>query len=789
MSLFDKPINYHRDVVMKYDRNLINDQNYINEREEILKDNYIHNKNHEKDYDIKKTQYNPTFNPDSLIYETINKEEKYKIDTTNYEPFINYLNEKGLDQKVKVRYDIDYINIDSMNRVQIPKNISKYLVNLDTDPLTIHNYELKIKVPSNIIKNIVKGDKISLTGVDSLVKKYSAIDENENLLMKFYEGKNYIEININPNVKNNDNFDIYQKNFDTSKVFVSISGVRGVKKNTYFEINNTLPYNTTGNNNYKKINQETNDASCAYIGNIPISFINDTHRIYTLPPDETNVMFSPNKFYIVLPYESDGTNIISDISNNVDNNYTIQFTFNHYNFIPLNEIIADYPVNYEHIKGFHLVKSINTIENYITVEIYPPIDTIYKLTGDYFKYENFGGSSIYLNVIDKIVYAYPYQNNYTITLDKSYNNVVQIKLIDSNFNNFAKTFYNTGQSKNNRIYFQNMENIQEIQYIELDEGFYNRSDIVKMIEKKFSEKKRNIDTENFGYDLNYSVMVEINENTDVVILKSYKKKKLQKPINNISPLININDSGVGDGTYTIVIQHFNHGISTVNSFGIFEGFIDHNGIPASSLNGTHTLTIIDKDKYSFVINNVNLTESKRITDGGRNVTVYIPSAMRYFFNYSDTAGDVLGFRDVGSDTSITLYNYEVKNSYPYDNEIDYDINGYPKEIKNNSIQLYKFNYFLMKCDILNKLYNSGTKNSFFTKFRITEDKIIPNEYLNTNIFLYEPIYVMDQLSFKFYNPDNTLVDFGNLNHSFILEITRIDNMPLLSNLNTNYPIS
>jgi hypothetical protein len=54
MSLFDKPINYDRDVVMKYDRNLINDQNYINEREEILKDNYIHNKNHEKDYDIKK---------------------------------------------------------------------------------------------------------------------------------------------------------------------------------------------------------------------------------------------------------------------------------------------------------------------------------------------------------------------------------------------------------------------------------------------------------------------------------------------------------------------------------------------------------------------------------------------------------------------------------------------------------------------------------------------------------------------------------------------------------------
>jgi len=789
MSLFDKPISYEQDVIMKYDKSLVDNEEYINQRERILRKDIDEELREENNYDIKKTQYNPLFMPDALIHHDIDTDKTYNINSTDYEPYLHWLHNKGLAKKVKVRYDIDYINIDSMNRNQIPKNIPKMLINLDKNPLTIYNYDLRIKVPEIIIKNVVKGDKISLTGVDNLVKKYSAFDESGNLVIKFYKGKKYIEININPNIKSYGALDIYQKYFDTSKVFVTISGVKGVKKNTYFEVNNSVPYDTTANNSYTKIEQVTNEESSPYIGNIPVSYINDMHRIYILPPDEEDVLFDVNKFYILLPYESDGTNIISNTSNQNDNNYTITFTFDHYNFIPLNEIVTDYPVNFEHIKGFHLVKSINYIENYITVDIYPPIDVNYKLTGNSFFYENFGGSSIYFNLIEKVEYAYPYQNDYTITLDKTYNNVIQIKLVDSLFTNFAKTFYDSGNGKNNRIYFQNIENIQEIQYIELDEGIYTKDKLKNEIEKKFLQKKRNINTVNFGYDLKYNVFIDINDSTDEITFTSYKSKILQKPINNVSPLINLNDPGIGDGIYTIVIEHPNHGISYENEIGVFSGFIDHNGIPSSSLNGTHELKIIDENKYSFVINNVNLTENKRITDGGRNVTVFIPSPMRYLFNYTDTAGDILGFRNIGEKTSITRYNYIVKNSDPYENELNYDINGNEKQIKNNSIKLYKFNYFMMECSILNKVSNSNTKNYFFTKFRMTEDKIIPNESLNNGLFLYEPIYVLDELSFRFYNPDNTLADFRNIDHSFVLEVTRIDNMPLLSNINTNYPPS
>lgn len=764
MSIFERPVNY--------------EQNYMNEK------NISDELSEESDYNIKKIQYNPLFTPDALIDRNINKDTSYNMSSTEYEPYLHWIHTKNLAKKAKVRYDIDHVNIDSMNRKTIPKNIPKYFVGLDKNPLTIHNYDLKIKVSNTTISYIEKGDKVSLTGVDTLVKKYSAFDENGDVIMKFYEGKKYIEINTNPNIKSYGSLDIYQKFFDTSKVFVSISGVQGVKKTSYFEINNTVAYDITGNNGYTKTQQTINDSSSPYIGNISTSFINSIHRIYILPPDEQDIMFDSNKFYILLPHESDGTNIVSDTS---DRNYTIVFTFHHYNFIPLNEIISDYPVNFEHINGFHLVKSINTLENYITVDIHPPIDVTYKLMGNSFLYENFGGSAIYLNVVGKIEYAYPYQNNYTIALDKIYNNVIQIKLIDSVFSNFAKTFYDSGTSKNNRIYFQNIDNIEEIQYIELDEGKYTRDKLKTEIEKKFSEKQRNINTVNFGYDIKYNVFVEINDSSDEITFTSYKSKILQRPVNNVNPVINQNDTGIGNGTYTIVIEHDNHGINE-NTIGFFTGFIDHLGIPSSLLNGIHTLEPIDENRYSFVINNVNLSETKRITNGGNNVTVFIPSPMKYFFNYSDTAGDILGFRNSGENTSITKYNYIIKNSDIYENELIYDVNGTPKEIKNNAIKLYKFNYFMMECNVHNKLSNSNTKNYFFTKFRITEDNIISNESLNNGIYLYEPIYVLNELSFKFYNPDKTLVDFKNIDHSFVLEITRIDNMPLMSMNNVNYPI-
>ena len=63
MSEYDKPIDFDKDVIMKYDRNLVDDEKYINDRSN-MSNNKINN-----EYNIKLDQdeYNPLFTPEITI--------------------------------------------------------------------------------------------------------------------------------------------------------------------------------------------------------------------------------------------------------------------------------------------------------------------------------------------------------------------------------------------------------------------------------------------------------------------------------------------------------------------------------------------------------------------------------------------------------------------------------------------------------------------------------------------------------------------------------------------------
>ena len=820
MSEFDKPINYKTDVKMNYDKSLADDIDYINFKNNLL--HHQNNKNNESnqnyDYEENEHQINPLFSPQTLISDQFDYNKKNKIKQKDFDPYINYINNKGLNgQNIKVRYNIEYVNIDSRNRVTMPQNIISKSLKLTNNPLTISNNELLISLDSldsSILNTLNVGDKFSLLNLQPYKKIYMVYGDSdyantqntnpipndtqtsEPLLIQFFEGKSYAQININPNIYVNINttqvdFSALYNFFDTTKATVTISGVKGVQPRIIYTNTSTSIQNDTYqliNNNktqYKITSSNINNSNYPYIGNIPISFINQTHRIYITPPDSMDTLPNINKFYILLPWESNGTNV-----DTTSENYNVTFNFNHYNLIPVNELNADYPINTEHINGYHIITSVNT--NYITCKLYPPIDLVYINSNNY-TYPNFGNDNIYFNLIEKITYGYPDQNNYTITFDKIFNNVIQIRMIDSLIRNPSITFINSGSGKNNRLYFQNIEDIEEIQYIEITEGLYTIPLLKTMIETEFKKLSRKINIENFGYDLNYNVIVNIDTPTNIVSFESYKSKTLQVAITTITPSINQNDLTIGTGTYTIIIQHDNHGISASYAFGIFSGFIDHLGIQASDLNGKHYLSIIDSNRYSFVLTNINLTSTKIITNGGNNIKVFIPSPIKFYFNYSDTMGSVLGYRNPGYDTSITEYNYLQKNTDHYIGEISKDVNGIEIVLTNKSIKLNKYDYFLMMCNVpfivnINNLTNVQTKEMCFAKFKITDDTLISNEYSNSPIFLYDPIVYMNQLGFTFYNPDKTLVDFKDRDHSFILEITTVDNLPELTSINPNISV-
>ena len=91
MAEFDKAINYGTDVIMNYDRNAVDDLEYINLKEKIINEK-INNIDYEHDEQTR--IINPLFEPNHFISEQINYGEKNKIKQIEFDPYINYLNQK-----------------------------------------------------------------------------------------------------------------------------------------------------------------------------------------------------------------------------------------------------------------------------------------------------------------------------------------------------------------------------------------------------------------------------------------------------------------------------------------------------------------------------------------------------------------------------------------------------------------------------------------------------------------------------------------------------------------------
>ena len=757
MSNFNRPINFTRDIIGKYEKDNNNNKEYIQNKNDINQDKF---KTDIYDFKEVKIPLNPIFDPTALIGNQIDFDKQNIINQKEYDPLLHFLNQRGLyDKNTKIRYNVDYVIIDSSMRTKVSQNIISNYIKIQSNSLSIKRNKLYVYMEPNNIINFNIGDKISLTTLEYFDQLYRS-STNGNTIITFYSGKSYIQINMNPNT----NISQYTNyvNVDTTNVKVIISGVKGV---------NTIDFV-----NY-------NDDSSGFIGNIPISFINSEHQIYITPPG-TSIIPDPNIFYILMPYTSDGTNIAT---NSI---YNIKFSFNHYNFIPVNQINANYPLDINQTNGYQIISEINY--DYITFDIYPPLDLDIPNNNNY-EFLNFG-NCLYIGVISQTILGYPSQNSYTIDLNKLFTNVIMIRIVDSTFNNPNKTIFDCGQYKNNRLYFQSIENKTDIQFIELDGGLYNINTLKTAIETKFSEKSRNITDTIFNYDLNYNVIFNGDLGTNIVTFESYKTKTLQVPIESVNPIINQGDITIGTGVYTITIRHDNHGITSNTENILFSGFIEHLGLYPSNLNGLHVVTIVDKDRYQFTLNNINLNTLKTITYGGRGVKVRVPSQIKLFFNYPDTIGNVLGFKDVGNDTSITNYNYIIKNIDPYINE--YNI----KKCKNNNIILELYKYFLITCKELSIVYtntdiitNTNKVNNIFAKILMENidninNDILINTFSPTPKFYYDPIAELYKLTLQFYYPNGELVDFGDQEHTFTLEITTFDNIPALTNITTNVTI-
>jgi hypothetical protein len=702
-------------------------------------DNYVNHRQH-----IPDNQNN------NLIQTTKNSKSTKSTKPTKIDPYFEYLQLNGLfDTSSELRYNVQYVHIDSAYRKKDPYNIIDKTFLLGHNPLSLNANLLTISINTIDPTIFYIGQKIILEGITSYVQTFR--QNSSNLNIQFNTNSIFVNINQNPNLSYP--LSIYA-NIDSTQMFVTISGILG----------NNLT---------------------SYIGNIPISYLNKTHQIYLI---NSNGNYNTNGFFIKLPFESDGTATTTDF------NFTLEFT--HYNGIPINQLNANYPINQNHSLGYQIIQNITQSgdESQIIVQIYPPLEQNYYYLYPNYNISNgvFGGTFIYIKTITSVVKGYPYPNSYNVSLNKTYSNIVQAKLISSQFPNSNKLF-RQNINPNNRLYFQDIDTGDNIEYIEINEGTYTDDVFITLIENLFSKKIRPIDFANSGYAQNYYIKVTIDHTQNLIQFSNFRQQNIPNSIISITPPINQSDINIGVGQYTLTISHSNHNIKLVGTSIKFNNFIDHLGISANVLNQTHIISnIIDSNRYTIILSNINLSPTKTITNGGYAASVLVPTLFRLFFTEPDTMGTVIGFRNVPNKNSITPYAYVISNNVPYENELGVDSLDNPINYNNTPLIFGFPSYIFMSCAQLNPLYNIVEPFNLFGKINMLKTNI--TDYTNTDmllnkldsppIFYYNPIAQIYELTFQFVDKFNKLYDFGLNDHSFIIELTMLDNIPENTGLNS-----
>jgi hypothetical protein len=128
----------------------------------------------------------------------------------------------------------------------------------------------------------------------------------------------------------------------------------------------------------------------------------------------------------------------------------------------------------------------------------------------------------------------------------------------------------------------------------------------------------------------------------------------------------------------------------------------------------------------------------------------------------------------------------------------FDINNNPI-YKVKTIDIKDDDYIYMTCNTLNLPDNKINQMVTFSKIKNVFAKIlIKNDYNSIdnkvyNTFIQNPIYMhipiqdLRELQFKFYDRFGNLINFGDFEHSFTLEVVTIAEVPERTNFSAIYP--
>ena len=479
---------------------LLNDEDIKNQNHSLYLNNERNKKNIPKNkqlnvYDNSLTQITNSQNVhDRYKKEYIENHKKEYVDEEQYKLFnpVFDLQEKyGQIDENLTKYNDYFIHIDSNFReTNISVETGDYYI-LDENPLILTNNSNKIfiKHPNH---NFKVNDKIMLEGITSndlnVSYVYSYINNNDNKLI-FTRNSKYILVNLKHNIIDNTN-DYYCEilNFTSSK----------------------------GND---------------YIGNIPLTLINQNHKILLTIEDDLDPIndiyedietkenkinvkeYNPNRFYIELPFKYQNTDEnFTELTG--QKSFTIKF-FYYYN-IPIYYLNAGYPNTKYKSLNYHTIIEVNDKGYYINIPT--------KIYLGENKEIEFGGKNIRITEINNFTINYPEPNEYKIKLNQVYKNIVKVSLIQTSFPNTNNNIYkniknNIVINENTKLYWQNEADGNYTYSIELEQGNYTIEELEEAVNEKIYNTPRyyyqNQDFSTQPYTNHNNIKLSIDKNKNL----------------------------------------------------------------------------------------------------------------------------------------------------------------------------------------------------------------------------------------------------------------------------------
>ena len=737
--------NNQSNIVVNSDNDYQRVLDYNNkiDRDKNKNDNYVERLDNEQRTTVYRINNYPTYVDDINISNPV-------IYPKDYDMYFNYLNEKNLNpintQVVKTK---NYINIDAANRnIKTYLNISQY-INLNDYSLEFTNQSNYLKIYLNDAKSIFKpNDFMILRGF----KNYEIFYSNLNFF--FNNGSTTVILDLKPN-------------FDESIPYYDI----------FIGLNDVV----------------AND-NLLFWKNIPLNLINQLHKVYIINTnDDVRLAFDlPIIFYSE-----------NDSNKTLISNCTITY-YNLGNY-PINLINSNTPITTTNLNDYFIINNVgnNYIEliltNAISINQNIILDGIW--TNNIFK----TGKNIQIGKINGFVQGFINPNNFVINLDKSYSNICSIKIVSSEIPNVQQnitvlekdttpsvtdTNLKYIQNKNNKLYWQNILD-NGIYQIELEPGYYLYDELKNTIETKVSLVKRNFLYNSIYLSEYNSMVVEFDQDTNITKFNLFDIYNLPNCLDSLTQP----DSTSNFNFFVIKINQDNHNLKKGDKIFI-TGSLDYFTIKSDYINtplGHEITNVINNNFYEITIKNINEISNVGNTKGGYEIKIKTFAVFRLFFNFDDTFGSLMGFSFTGNSNAITNYS-NTKNNYTITNIEPYYVDIGKVLIVNNKASPFDLvsayskqnsTYILLLAENFNNNYNPNGP-SYFYKFLLNGQ---PNSYLY-NTFVQSPIYfnppikTLNSFKFTFILPNGGLVNFGNLNPSFTLEITTLINLPENTNITT-----